>query len=165
MVTDSRTHSAVRRGATAPLSGAESAFRWRTLGDVYVARPVAPSDRKFGLSVGAVLIAIAAFSLWRGHVLRAEITAAIGLALVLAALIQPSSLRAIAAGWGRIGHALGWLNSRVLLTVLFAVVLWPIGVLSRLFGTDALGVRGSGESFWTAYSARLRDPKHYERLF
>jgi hypothetical protein len=139
--------------------------RWKALGDVYVAPPPAPSHRSFGTTVGVVLAAMAAFTGWRGHILRAEVLGAIGGALILAALIRPASLRVLAAGWSRVGHALGWVNSRVLLTLMFVFILWPIGVVSRLFGSDPLDVRRRTGSFWIAYSTRLRDRKHYERMF
>jgi hypothetical protein len=139
--------------------------RWRALGEVYVAAPPAPAHRSFGLTVGGVLAAIALFSLWRRHMVRAEIVAAISAALIVAALVRPASLALLAKGWGRVGHALGWINSRILLTVLFILVLWPVGFVSRLFGSDPLDRRRRAGSFWTAYSTRPRDPKHYERLY
>lgn len=139
--------------------------RWRALGDVYVAVPSAPTHRSFGLTVGGVLAAVGLFSLWRGHEVRAEIVAAISAALIVAALVRPASLALIARVWGRVGHALGWVNSRILLTVLFFLVIWPVGFVSRLFGSDPLDRRRRARSFWTDYSARLRDPKHYERMF
>src|SRR5207342_219231 len=52
--------------------------RWAALGDVYVAAPLAPSHRSFGLTVGSVLAALAAFTLWRGHALRAEVLGTLG---------------------------------------------------------------------------------------
>ena len=140
-------------------------LRWSSLGDVYVAPPAAPSHRSFGLTVGFVLAAMAAFTLWRGHILRAEILGGIGAALVLLALVRPAWLSAPARGWSRVGHALGWVNSRVLLTVMFLLILWPVAVVSRLFGADLLDARRRSGSFWLDYSHRLRDPKHYERLF
>jgi Saxitoxin biosynthesis operon protein SxtJ len=142
-----------------------TSHRWSALGDVYVAPPPAPSPRSFGLTVGLVLCAIAVFSGWRGHLLRAGLSGAAGVALVAAALIRPSSLTRLAAVWSRVGHALGWVNSRVLLTVMFLIVVWPIGAVSRLFGSDPLDTRRRNGSFWLAYSSRLRDRKHFERLF
>jgi saxitoxin biosynthesis operon SxtJ-like protein len=141
------------------------ASHWSALGEVYVPPPTAPSHRKFGMTVGAVLIAIALFSAWRGHVIRAEVTVGIAALLIVAALVRPSSLGGVAAIWTRIGHALGWFNSRVLLTFLFFVVLSPIGFVSRLFGSDPLDSRRRSRSFWSDYPSRMRDPKHYEHLF
>jgi hypothetical protein len=138
--------------------------RWPALGEAYIAPPPSPTPRSFGVTVGSVLAAIALFSLWRRHLVRAEVTAAISGVLIVAALLRPASLAAVAKQWNRVGHLLGWLNSRVLLTALFVLVVSPIGALGRLFGSDPLGRRGAG-SLWLPFSKRVRDPKHYERMF
>jgi len=142
-----------------------TAGRWRSLGDVYIAPPPAPSNRSFGLTVGLVLAAMAAFTGWRGHLLRAEILGGIGALLVAAALIHPARLTGLARAWSRVGHALGWVNSRILLSVMFVLIVWPMGLGSRLFGVDLLDTRRREGSFWLPYSARLRNRKHYENLF
>src|SRR5262245_62202163 len=141
-----------------------SPHRWRSLGTVYIAPPQVPSHRSFGLTVGGVLLLLAAFTLWRGHAGRAEILGGIGGLLIAAALVRPQLLAGVAAVWSSIGHGLGWFNSRVLLTVMFFAILWPIGLASRLFGTDPLERKKRG-SMWTPYPDRLRDSKHFERLF
>jgi hypothetical protein len=144
--------------------GARAPHRWSALGTVYVPPPPPAKYRSFGLTVGGVLAAIAAFSWWRGHPIRAETTGVIAAALIVTALVAPAALAGVAAAWSRLGHALGWFNSRVLLTVLFFLILWPIGAISRLFGNDPLERRRRG-SRWSPYPERLRDPKHFERLF
>lgn len=145
-------------------SAVPARHRWRPLGSVYIAPPLAPSHRSFGLTVGGVLAVLALLSVWRGHPTRAEVLGVIAGLLIIAAVVRPNSLAALAAGWSRVGHALGWFNSRVLLTVMFVLILWPIGFVSRLFGNDPLERRKRG-SMWTPYPERLRDPKHFERLF
>lgn len=137
---------------------------WRSLGQVYVPPPAGPSEKSFGLTVGGVLAVAAAVTGWRGHAVRAQMLGGIGAVLMVAAIVRPCALRGIAAGWGRIGHALGWFNSRVLLTVMFAVVFIPIGLIGRLFGADLLRRRPAA-SGWSPCSARLRERKHFERLF
>ena len=127
--------------------------------------PHAPTPRSFGYTVGGVLAAIALFSLWRRHLLRAEVVAAVSAALLCAAVLRPASLAPLSRGWGRVGHALGWLNSRVLLTLLFVVVVCPVGLFARLLGSDPLGRRRAARSYWTPYSKRSLDRKHYERMF
>jgi hypothetical protein len=138
--------------------------RWRALGEVYVPPPASPTPRSFGFTVGGVLAAIALFSVWRGHVVRAEGAAAISAVLLVAALVRPMFLAPVARQWNRFGHVLGWMNSRVLLTAMFVLVVTPVGALGRLFGSDPLGRRGAG-SRWLPFAARGRDPKHYERMF
>jgi hypothetical protein len=142
-----------------------TAHHWSSLADAYVPPPQAPSHRSFGYTVGGVLAVAGALSYWRGHALRAEIAGAVALYLLASAAIWPSSLAPLARGWGKIGHALGWFNSRVLLTLMFVFVFCPIGLIGRLFGKDPLDAKRGGRSLWVDYTARLRDPKHYERLF
>jgi hypothetical protein len=138
--------------------------RWRALGEVYVAPPASPTPRSFGFTVGGVLAAIALFSVWRGHLGRAEVVGAIGGVLMLAGLVRPAALAPLAKQWNRVGHLLGMVNSRVLLTAMFVLVITPLGALGRLFGSDPLARRAAG-SLWLPFSKRARDPKHYERMF
>jgi len=42
------------------------------------------------------------------------------------------------AGWSRLGLVLGWINSRIALTVIFYLVIVPMGFLMQLFGQDPM---------------------------
>lgn len=121
-------------------------------------------ERNFGLIVGAMLVAIAALQLWRGRTQVAEGLAAAGAVLIVAGALAPSLLVLPNRWWRRIGHLLGWINTRILLSLLFWLVLTPVGLVMRLAGKDPLDRRGHG-SVWKAYGERLRDPHHFERSF
>ena len=41
-------------------------------------------------------------------------------------------------GWIRLGHAMGWLNSQIILGLVFVIVLQPIAAVMRLTGYDPL---------------------------
>jgi hypothetical protein len=88
----------------------------------------------------------------------------IGGVLVFFGLVAPPVLRVPNRLWWRFAQALGWFNSRVLLSVFFGVVLTPVGVVMRLTGHNPLRHTGKGTS-WGEYPARHRDPKHFERMF
>ena len=122
-------------------------------------------ERSFGISVGLVLCAIAAALWWRGRVGRAELLGGIGAFLLAAGLTYPPLLKYPSAAWWRGSRALAYVNARVLLTVLFAVVLVPISMIWRLTGKDPLARRRDRWTGWSPYPARYRDRKHYERMF
>ena len=122
-------------------------------------------ERSFGISVGAVLCAIAIVLAWRGRVTRAEWLGGVGAALLVLGLVQPSLLKWPSAAWWRFAQALGYVNARVLLTVLFGLVLTPLGLIWRLTGKDPLTRRRAQWSGWADYPARYRDRRHYERMF
>lgn len=47
--------------------------------------------------------------------------------------LHPKTASALSLGWEKLGKALGWVNTRILLTVFFALVITPIALLSRAF--------------------------------
>ena len=122
-------------------------------------------DRSFGISVGAVLCAIAAILAWRGRLSRAEVVGAVGVALLVAGLLAPRVLRWPSAIWWRLAGVLGYVNARILLTLLFVLVLVPVNLIWRLIGKDPLARRRDRWVGWTPYPVRYRDRRHYSRMF
>ena len=66
--------------------------------------------------------------------------------------------------WWKLVHVLGYINARIVLTVLFTVLLVPVSLVWRLAGKDPLGRRRAGTG-WSSYPGRYRDPKHYSRMY
>lgn len=128
-------------------------------------RGPANPERSFGLSVGGVLLLLAAYLFWRGRVLPAEVAAGTGAVLVVLGLVKPALLEWPSAVWWKFALVLGYINARVILTVIFFVVLTPIALLWRLLGRDPLARRRSAWQGWTSYPKRYRDPRHYERMY
>ncbi len=122
-------------------------------------------ERSFGVSVGVVLCVIAAFLLWRGRVTRAEIVGGIGVVLLVAGLVQPRLLKYPSAVWWKFAAVLGYVNARIILTVLFVLVLVPLSMIWRLTGKDPLGIRRERWTGWSPYPPRYRDGRHYERMY
>jgi hypothetical protein len=122
-------------------------------------------ERSFGVSVGVVLCVIAALLLWRGRMLRAEILGGIGAVLLVAGLLYPPVLKWPSAAWWRFSRALGYVNARILLTLLFSFVLLPLSIVWRLTGKDPLSRRRQQWPGWSLYPARYRDRTHYTRMY
>lgn len=122
-------------------------------------------ERSFGISVGTVLLVIAALLVWRGRMLRAEIIGGIGGVLLICGLAYPPLLKWPSALWWRFSRALGYVNARILLTILFSLVLVPLSILWRLTGRDPLQRRRRQFAGWTPYPVRYRDRTHYTRMF
>jgi hypothetical protein len=94
--------------------------------------------RAFGLLVGAIFALIGVWPVvWRGHDLRlwAVLVAA---ALMGPALVRPGWLRRVYRGWMTVGEALGWINTRILLSVIFFGVFPPFGLWMRRRGRHPL---------------------------
>jgi hypothetical protein len=122
-------------------------------------------ERSFGVSVGGVLCAVGTGQLWRGSVGRAEATGAIGIGLVLCGLVYPAILKRPSALWWRFSRALGAINARILLTLVFFLVLVPLSMFWRLVGKDPLARHRNRWTGWARSPARYRDRKHYQRMY
>ena len=124
-----------------------------------------PTERSFGLSIGAVCLGAAAWSWWRGRFSIALALTVVGALLVGGGLLAPSVLRVPNQMWWRFAQALGWINTRIILTLFFFLVLTPVGVFMRLCGRNPLTRRAQAGTNWSAYVTRRHDPRHYDHLF
>ena len=122
-------------------------------------------ERSFGISVGGVLLLIAAFMIWRGRITAAEITGGIGTLLVVLGLTRPMLLKWPSAVWWKFAMVLGYVNARVILTVAFTLVFIPLGVLWRLIGRDPLANSRANFPGWTGYPDRYRSRDHFTKMY
>ena len=122
--------------------------------------------RKSALLVAAVLLAVAAWNLYRGRTTVVVIFGALGALLVVAGLLVPPAARAFHTAWMRLAALLGHVNSRVLLTLFYYLVITPYGFVTRLVGRDPLRRRGAARgSHWVERKATRQTREQFERLF
>lgn len=122
--------------------------------------------RKTAFVVACVLLAIAAWQFYRGRMTTGYIIGGIGIALALIGLLLPAVARRFHIIWMSIAVVLGWVNSRILLTLMFYLVFTPYGFISRLVGRDPLDRRAPGhESYWTPRKRTRQTKEGFGRLF
>jgi Saxitoxin biosynthesis operon protein SxtJ len=121
--------------------------------------------RKTALIVAGVLFLIAAWNIYRGRMTVVAVLGSIGGALILIGLV-PAAARTFHRFWMRVAEVLGYINSRILLSLLYYLVFTPYGVISRLIGRDALGRRGpEKETYWLMREHTRQSKEQFERLF
>ena len=129
-----------------------------------------PALRRFGFVVGGVFAAIAGWLWWRsggtGSAVTAGLAALAGL-LLTGGVIAPRALRGPYLGWMTLALVLGFVTSRVLLTVVFVGAVVPTGLVLRLLGRSPLALRPdpSATTYWHVRDASPPDPASYERYY
>jgi hypothetical protein len=94
--------------------------------------------RNFGLIVGGMFCLIGVWPAIRyGEALRSWALVP-GSLLVLLGLVMPTVLGPIFRLWMKMGHVLGWINTRIILGVLYFGLITPMGMVMRLFGWDSM---------------------------
>ncbi|MCH8291222.1 hypothetical protein IH992_09005 [Candidatus Poribacteria bacterium] len=124
--------------------------------------------RKFGLLVGGILALIGLLFLWRGrHEIARIVLWSIGGFLIVFGAIAPIVLKPIYVAWMKFAFVLGWVNSRILLSIIFFVFFTPMALIQRVFGRDALHRRmeKGTNSYWIKRSPIASIKEHCERQF
>ena len=104
-----------------------------------VENPGASELRKFGLVTGLIVSAIFGLLLpWLFNYQWPIWPWVIAGALSLWALLAPASLFIVYKYWMKFGHVAGWINTRIILGIMFYLVFFPAGVLMRIFASDPM---------------------------
>tara|TARA_B100000886_G_scaffold339458_1_gene304994 strand:- start:1382 stop:1774 length:393 start_codon:yes stop_codon:yes gene_type:complete len=86
-----------------------------------------------------------------------------GITSIIIGLISPKLLYYPYKLWMKVGFVLGWINSRIILSVIFILVLQPIAIFMKCFGYDPLRTKRKGEI--TFKETRLNKSIDFTRIF
>ena len=130
--------------------------------------PTNPRElRQFCLLFSAILVALFGVLLpWLlGHTFPSW-PWAIAAILSAIALILPRALTPFYRAWMRFGLIAGYINTHIIMFMLYYLVFAPLGIIMSLVGRDAL-LRKTGDT--TQYSYRVtssqRETDHFERPY
>ena len=93
--------------------------------------------RNFCLIVGGIFCLIGVWPWFRGEDPRIW-ALAIGGALIALEGILPQALVPVHRAWMFLGHIMGWVNTRILLAIVFYGIITPIGMARRWFSADTI---------------------------
>lgn len=126
--------------------------------------------RSFGWMVGGVLLALAAVIWWRsdGDLTTAvQVLGGIGAVLVVLGLIVPLVLRPVYRVWMALALVLGFVMTHVLMTIIYYLLITPIGLLLRVFGKDPLhrDLDPEAPSYWLHRDDPGPTPERLEKYY
>lgn len=136
------------------------------LDDVKKIKTADKDIRSFSRLVGGILAAIGIYLIWKTRVLNFPL---FGVAAVLAAAgeLRPQSLKLIYKLWMSLALVMGSVMSRVLLTVIFFVLVTPIGWITRLIGKRFLEntLDKTAATYWLPKKSDPRGKAQFESQF
>ncbi|HLH78016.1 MAG TPA: SxtJ family membrane protein [Candidatus Binataceae bacterium] len=122
--------------------------------------------RNFGLLTGALIALVFGLLLpWLHRWTAPRWPWVAGLALWVPALLWPMVLYPFYRVWTALGLGLGWVNSRIILSLLFFVVITPMGLLRRALGHDAVARRFEPQAASYRVASRARSKESMEKPF
>ena len=122
--------------------------------------------RKFGITIGVILLIIAGFLFWKEKE-SFQILLTFGVIIFFLGIAIPFILKPIYWVWMIFATILGWIMTRVILSLLFYIIFTPIGLIPRFFGKQFLELRWdkSKESYWNIRTNEHLKKENYEKQF
>lgn len=122
--------------------------------------------KKTGLTVGVVLILISMLLWYFGKTTFVYFSITGGLFVILALIAIPV-LRPFHKLWMMFALMMGFVMSRVTLTLLFYIVLTPIGLIAKLVGKKFMPLRfeKKASTYWAKRENQAKQQIDYERQF
>lgn len=122
--------------------------------------------KKFGVAVGIVLTALSAIFWWIGKEFYLYF-AIPGILLIVMGLTIPTVLKPVQKVWMTIAVILGWVMTRVILSILYYLVFTLVNLAARLFSKQFLELKWdkSQKTYWNYRPEKKFDRVIYEKQF
>ena len=114
-------------------------------------RVEASSSRKFGITVGAILCALALWPVVRHGAHPRLVPLAIGAVLLVLGVVAPRVLDPLNALWFKLGLLLTRITNPIVMGLMYFAAVVPLGWLLRRQGKDLLRLQrsASADTYWT----------------
>lgn len=122
--------------------------------------------KKFGITVGIALGLLGAFFLWKERWFYHYFLAA-SVSFIIFGAALPSILMPVQKTWMAFAIVMGFLMTRLILTLLFYLVVTPVALIAKLVRKDFLDMRidREAQSYWRPRIKKIPDKATYERQY
>ncbi|MEW6195619.1 MAG: SxtJ family membrane protein [Bacteroidota bacterium] len=120
---------------------------------------------KFGMMVGGIFLLFSLLFMYKQVLVDLRIIFLIvGAYLFIGGILSPARLTKTYKVWMGFAFALGWIVSRIILTILFIFVMTPVGLVAKLFGKKFLDIEWKDDktSYWIEKEHKQID---YEKMY
>ncbi|MCK4410148.1 MAG: hypothetical protein KAW67_08685 [Candidatus Eisenbacteria sp.] len=122
--------------------------------------------RNFGLTMGVALAIFGGLFFWRDRAV-APYLFILAAAFLLLATLAPKALKPVQRIWMTLATVLGWVMTRVLLSIVFFIGITPIAFIARVVGKRFLNLKfePDRESYWEKREPPTEGMERYESQF
>jgi len=121
--------------------------------------------RSFGITIGIVLFIIYGLLMYYNKEAY-QLIAIIASTFIGLGFIVPIILKPFYFVWMTFAAILGWVMTRVILSLVFYLIITPIGLFTRLLGEDFLALKKiESDSYWNYRDSSEELNQNYEKQF
>ena len=121
--------------------------------------------KSFGFTIGIILSLFGLFLFYK-RIDYFIYFVSVGLIFLSLGLIAPKTLKPIYKVWMTFAVIVGWIMTRLILSILFYTVITGIAILTRIIGKDFLNLKiNNRESYWNNRDSGYELNQDYEKQF
>ena len=121
--------------------------------------------KSFGFIIGIILSLFGLFLFYK-QIDYFIYFVSVGSTFLTLGLIAPKILKPIYVVWMTLAVVIGWIMTRLILSVLFYSVITGIAILTRIIGKDFLNLKiNNNESYWNNRDSDYELNQDYEKQF
>ena len=124
--------------------------------------------KQFGFLVGIVLITIGCWQFYcQIYPTTRVVLCGIGGFLFTSGLLLPEILKPFYILWMLLAHVLSWVNTRIILGLIFYLIFAPIALIMKMIKRDSLQrkIDKGASSYWVQRTMPENIKEHFERQF
>ena len=121
--------------------------------------------RSFGITMGVVFVVISVVLFFKHKAIMPYL--AVSAALFLTAFVIPNLLKPLYIFWMKLAFVLSWINTRLILFLMFYLIFTPIGFIIKILRIDLLETKINKEekTYWKKKEKKEFGLVSYERQF
>ncbi len=123
--------------------------------------------RVFSLVLMIFTIGFGSLAFCKGNMIATYILGGLAAYGLFSLAIVPASIRPVYIAFSYIGLVLGWINTRILLGIIFYLLFTPISLFFKLTGRDALmrKISSAESTYWIEKTALEGGKERYHKQF
>ena len=121
--------------------------------------------RSFGFILAAGFFVVGMIPVVFRHASPGRVTLALSFAFAVTGLFVPNALRHVHRVWMLLGNILGWINSKIILSLLFYVVVTPLRFLMSAAGNDPMNRKFDPKTDTYRIVRKPREASHMKHQF
>ena len=123
--------------------------------------------RQFGAVLAGILLVAGAINFFKGRISWCPWFFGPGLVVVVLVFAAPKSIKPIFILFTKIGHIIGWINTRIILILVYYILITPIALIMKIFRKDLLDIKIDKNkiSYWTNRSTDRSAKEALEKQF
>ena len=123
--------------------------------------------KQFGSALTGILMVFGVVNFLKGRASWYPWFFSLSGAMILLVLIAPRRIKPIFIIFTKVAHAIGWVNTRVILALIYFIFVTPIAIVMRIFGKDPLdrSIDKNEMSYWAKREAAKPAKEKLEKQF